>query len=238
MREITFFLFTLLLLTSSCNNDDDRPCLSGNGQEDNFSFTTNNFNRVDLLCEADVFFGKGQPRQVDARGFSNIINALRINAQDRLLEIDSRRCVVPGDQPKVFLTIPEIDGLSITGSGNITSDERFFSGDLDLLLLGSGNMDIATDVNDLEATLTGSGNMELEGTADLAYFYLAGSGNMEAFDMRVREAEIELIGSGDIEIYARDFLLITLSGSGNVYFKGDPVLDIVITGSGEVIDAN
>jgi DUF4097 and DUF4098 domain-containing protein YvlB len=77
-------------------------------------------------------------------------------------------------------------------------------------------MDIAADANQLEAILTGSGNMELEGTAGLAYFYHTGSGKINGFDMRANEAEIELIGSGNIEIDVRDYLKVTLTGSGNV----------------------
>jgi hypothetical protein len=236
MKYFLFFLFLGLFL-SACNQDDD-ICLVGNGLEENFDFATYNYERVDLLCEADVFVRKGMPHQVDARGFLNVINALQVRVRNRLLEIDSRRCIVPGDQPKLFLTMPEIAGLTLTGSGTINSDERFYSGSLDLNLFGSGDMDIAADANQLEAILTGSGNMELEGTAGLAYFYHTGSGNINGFDMRANEAEIELIGSGNIEIDVRDYLKVTLTGSGNVFYKGDPVLDLVITGSGNVIDAN
>jgi hypothetical protein len=51
----------------------------------------------------------------------------------------------------------------------------------------------------------------------------------------VKEADVEITGSGDAHLQVANLLKARISGSGEVYYKGNPQLDTKITGSGKVI---
>ena len=59
-----------------------------------------------------------------------------------------------------------------------------------------------------------------------------------AFDFLVNDCNIEIEGSGDVEVSCSDNLNVEIDGSANVYYKGTPTIDTDIRGSGYVIQSN
>jgi len=65
---------------------------------------------------------------------------------------------------------------------------------------------------------------------------LTGSGSILAREFYTDNANVDLTGSGSVEVYTTDFLEVRLTGSGIVYYYGNPVNVVKeITGSGSVI---
>ena len=124
------------------------------------------------------------------------------------------------------------------GSGDITSTNVLVADRLFLYLDGSGDIDVELDVLDLEASLMGSGDMDLYGIVDNQFITVNGSGDLQAFNLESLNSEVEVRGSGNVEVRAVDELDVLIRGSGSVYYKGRPNLKFSITGSGALINAN
>jgi hypothetical protein len=135
----------------------------------------------------------------------------------------------------VKVTVKELSGLSIAGSGNVEFKSDLKTGDFDLDLSGSANIvcpNIAA--NELDIDLAGSGNIriggELESELEIS---IAGSGNVDCADLKAKEVEVKIAGSGDVKVWATDELESNIVGSGNVYYKGRPLVDAETSGSGK-----
>ena len=72
------------------------------------------------------------------------------------------------------------------------------------------------------------------GTADDLDVIIRGSGDVKAFDLEVIRANVNVGGSGDVELNVTEFLEVTINGSGDVFFEGNPQVDVTINGSGDV----
>ena len=119
---------------------------------------------------------------------------------------------------RIFITLPDFDLINISGSGEIISETFLNVDDIDLTISGSGDIDLGIEADDIKSSISGSGNILLEGTADEIDFRISGSGDYGAFNLDSNRAYIEIIGSGDAEVYVGEQLDVKISGSVDVMY--------------------
>ncbi|MCB0570733.1 MAG: DUF2807 domain-containing protein [Phaeodactylibacter sp.] len=245
MKRI-FWIISALAITISAagcfidldDDDDFFGCVNGEGPSVTRTISISDFDGIELAISADVFITQGPVQDVVVEGKSNIIDELERDVHNGVWRIEFDRCVRDIGTLRVFITMPELTSLRVSGSGDIISENTFVTNDLEFNIPGSGNIDLAVEADDIDGELSGSGRLLLEGTADEVKYRISGSGDVRAFNLDCRTADISIPGSGDCEVTVSEFLKVRISGSGDVFFKGNPSLDVNITGSGNVIDAN
>lgn len=140
----------------------------------------------------------------------------------------------------IYITTPVINGLGISGSGDIIAENEIKTKMLDLGVSGSGNVKLMElSAERVKTTISGSGNIILAGKAvaqDVSAA-ISGSGSLKAIDFAAEDVSVKISGSGNVEIEAQKNLYIRLAGSGNVTYKGRPLIDQSIAGSGKVRSA-
>jgi putative autotransporter adhesin-like protein len=231
----------ILLISSGCGLNDDEGlfgCINGEGETITEELALSDFSKIKLKVSADVYVTQGDFQKVEVKGQQNIIHQLDLDVNGETWEIEFDDCVRNYNDLKIYITIPEIKELNISGSGMIYGENDFAVGDLRLRISGSGDIDLIVDANDIDSKISGSGKIKLGGTTNRFKLAISGSGDYRTFDLGSEDGEIEISGSGDAEVNVSDELDIDISGSGDVYYKGAPALRIDISGSGNVIDAN
>lgn len=242
MKWMPAFLLMALTL-NSCIIDFDgdgigNNCIRGSGPSVVEVLNMNEFDGLSLRVSANVFITQGPVFEVRAEGQANVIRELELDVRNGFWEIEFDRCVRNEDDLRIYITMPVITELQISGSGDIFGENIFITDDIDLRVSGSGNMDLALEADDINATISGSGDIRLEGTADDLNIQVAGSGDVFAFDLAASSADVNIRGSGDVEVFLSSALDVRISGSGDVFYKGNPLIDSRISGSGRIIDAN
>lgn len=230
-------------LTPACfiDVDDDGlsvGCINGSGAIVSQDLDLPDFDAVHLAMSGEVYITQGSEQSVRVEGKQNIIDELDLSVSNGRWTIETDRCVRDLNDFKVFITMPDITELSISGSGDIFGENFFVVQDITLRITGSGDMDLGLEADDVDVDITGSGNMTLEGAGDFLDARISGSGDIRAFDLQVARAKFNISGSGDAEITVADELDVRISGSGDVKYKGNPSVDVSISGSGRVVDAN
>lgn len=137
----------------------------------------------------------------------------------------------------VYITMPELNGLGVSGSGKAEIKETVKTDDLNLSVSGSGKI-YASDisVSDLVCSISGSGDISLGGTgsSSRADISISGSGNYFGDSFKIGSAEIHISGSGNCTCNVTESLRASVSGSGNVTYEGNPKVDAHVSGSGKV----
>jgi len=247
MKNYKWHLPALLLLCflSSCivevNTDDDddfQGCTSGRNETVTQVLDLNTFDGIKLKIDADVFINQGDEQRVEVEAQQNIIDLIETDVQGRTWEIEFDDCVRQHNSIKIYITIPSIDLITISGSGFVRGENTFTVEDIDLRINGSGDIDLALEADEVDGEITGSGKIILEGSTREFDLSIAGSGDYSTFDLDAQRGDIKITGSGDAEVYVAEFLDIRISGSGDVFYKGFPNLNVEINGSGRVVDAN
>jgi len=166
-------------------------------------------NKVEIDCSDDTF---------DRLTFDERGGELLIRSRDRGWNWRA----FGGRDITIYVTMKNIDAISLSGSGDLIGENKFETRDLEVVLSGAGNVEIDTESDDLELKISGSGNIEMVGSARDVSARISGSGKIEAERLKVKSLDAKISGSGNIYITAEEEIYASISGSGNVYFKGDP----------------
>ncbi len=115
----------------------------------------------------------------------------------------------------VSIDLPEMPRLSSQGGSDVT-----------LLHLQQRELDL---------NIVGSGDIEASGQVDLLVVKIAGSGTVDARELRADEARLAIAGSGDITAFVRADVSAEIAGSGDIVIHGNPSSrDSQVMGSGRI----
>jgi hypothetical protein len=229
---IHLLLFVSAVSFTSCRKDwngvrGDGPILT----EDRI---VSSFHGVEYHLEGDVNIRRDSVFSVTVSSYGNYLPLIRTEVIGGKLIISSSKSL-RDNEITVDVAMPSLDHLSLSGSGDIRTIDRFADASLYVNLSGSGKVSYFGDVNDLRANISGSGTMDLDGTAEDATMTMSGSGKIAAYGMIVNNNTATISGSGNIETFVSQHLDATISGSGTIRYHGNPSVTTHISGSGSVV---
>jgi hypothetical protein len=245
MKLLNLSIVAILIASLSFTScDKEVICTDGDGAIITKTLSIADFTGIDLEEAGDVIISQGATQEVVVTGHSNIVNKLKTDVSGDIWKIDLGRGCFDNYELTIMVTVPDLETVRLSGSGNITVND--FTGqnnDLELDISGSGEMFLNTfnSPNNLNVNISGSGAItfyeEITGVNKLD-LRISGSGEFYGFLVNADECKIKVSGSGDCEVSVNDELDVNISGSGNVYYKGNPTLTQHISGSGTLINAN
>ena len=112
--------------------------------------------------------------------------------------------------------------MNLSGSGKVIGEGTFDTGDLDLGVSGSGDLELDVEADNIDTGISGSGDIELTGSAKEHAVSISGSGRLDAEDLEAETYRIRISGSGSCRINVSEEIDSRVSGSGSIYYKGSP----------------
>ncbi|MCE1198202.1 MAG: DUF2807 domain-containing protein [Marinilabiliales bacterium] len=137
----------------------------------------------------------------------------------------------------VYVSMPQIDALSQSGSGTILAEGNLTSRILELYDSGSGSIQLLhLKADKISATVAGSGMIQLDGQATNEEFKMmvSGSGSVKAPSFKSKHVSVIITGSGNCIVHAEESLHCKIAGSGGVTYYGNPSIEQTLIGSGKV----
>lgn len=206
--------------------------------------TVETFTKISFRVPGKLYLKQGPVQKVEMEGDAEVLKEIETEVSGGRLSIGKEnfnwKMWNNWDDKKitVYITVKDIDAISVSGSGNLIGEGRFKSEDLALNVSGSGSMKIEADVNrKLGANVSGSGNINMKGTARSFESQVSGSGRVDV-DVEIAEyAETNVSGSGKIVASGKaNEIKAVISGSGQVLAANLEVekCDVRISGSGDV----
>ncbi len=196
-----------------------------------------NFHQVDLSGIGDIILTQGDQEALTIDAEDNLMPLLRSDVQNGTLflglkDTTGRQNIMPTKPITFKLSVKNLDGVSISGSGSLQADS-LKSTNLDLHASGSGKFIIhSLTADSLNTTISGSGDGEMAGEVKDQSITLSGSGNYQAGDLKSETCRITISGAGKMTVWATNTLDVRISGSGDVSYYGNPTLTKDISGSG------
>ena len=200
------------------------------------------FNRVSFGISGNLNIKIGPEFSVVLEGNKNDIEEVITELSDDRLIIkqESWRFNLK-EKVNVYITMPEVEGLSVSGSGKAEILDAVKEADeLSLSVSGSGKLVTAELVADeLKCNISGSGDIIIGsgGNADRGEISISGSGGYRGENFEIDHLAISVSGSGSCYCKVGDSLEARISGSGNVTYTGNPKIDARVSGSGRVRSA-
>lgn len=222
---------------TACGHDrgeDAGPMVSRN-------YAIGNFQEIEVAGPYEVEIRTGGAASAKAEGSEKLLAKTRVEVKDGKLMIGP-----DGDhgtfhfgwstrgKAKFVVTVPQLSGATIAGSGDIQVDKVQGDG-FQGAVAGSGDIDIhQIQVQSLKLSIAGSGSVKAaSGTAQGGKFDIAGSGDLDLSNVDTKEMQISIAGSGDLQAHSTGSAQITIMGSGNATISGGAKCQVTKMGSGE-----
>ena len=203
------------------------------------------FDEIQMRVGGKVYVTQGDKNEVILEGDKEFLEDIRTEVEGGRLVIKNRRdrgwrfWRSSRDRLTVYITIKELKGAYVSGSGDIIGKNHFNTKDFTASISGSGDIELDIDAEYISSRISGSGNIELEGKSDRAKLSISGSGKYFAEKLVVRDYQISMSGSGRGSINVEGDLDVKISGSGKVYYLGRPTsFSSNVAGSGTVRKIN
>jgi hypothetical protein len=192
------------------------------------------FDQIALKGSGKVILSRALKQSVRIRTDDNLMPYIQTKVENGKLVISHERKNIKPTVLTFHVAASNLEGVSISGSGNISGNEEFISNSFYADIAGSGDIAMKVIARHLKSNISGSGSIFLSGSANFYDSNITGSGNVDAFDLQTREASVAITGSGNCRIGVSDILRAKITGSGDVLYKGYPQISQSITGSGKV----
>ena len=192
------------------------------------------FNSVHLKGSGNVVLTQGEQQSLLIKTDDNIMPLIETDVSGNKLTISHGNHHLRPTSFEVYITLENLEGVRISGSGDIIGKGRFVTDTLFTEISGSGDMDLEVETGLLETKISGSGSIHLSGKAEDYTVSISGSGKINAFDVDAKHVSVKISGSGDCRVSATESLDAKISGSGDVYYRGRPQINAKISGSGSL----
>jgi hypothetical protein len=197
------------------------------------------FTRVSFGVAGDLYVNIGPEYKLVIEGDRKILDEIEtVVSGDRLtIKKENWRFSINDEKVTINLTMPEIEGLGVSGSGKAQILDPVKADKLNLSVSGSGKLMTADlNVDDFSCGISGSGDIILDsgGSIDDGNIVISGSGSFSGENVEIDHLRVSVSGSGNCHCKAGDSLTASISGSGNVTYAGNPKVDARVSGSGHV----
>jgi hypothetical protein len=220
------------------------------------------FTKISFRVPGKLYLKQGSEQKVELEGNSDILEKIETKVSAGRLTIGRENenwkywNWERDDKIVVYITMKDIEGLSVSGSGDLIGEGRLKTNDLSLNVSGSGSLALDADASGLlTADVSGSGRLTFAGTCKNIESKVSGSGKVELNITSADRAEVGISGSGKIiakgnakeiranisgsgEVLASELQVdrceVKISGSGDVEVNVKSELDANISGSGSV----
>lgn len=197
------------------------------------------FTDVETKGSFNVLITQGNEYSVVLKGGKNILGVIEttVKSKQLLIKVKSGRSIPSSAEITVYITMPEVHDLEVSGSGDIELENDLITTDINLKVSGSGNIRVPyLEATNLDAKISGSGRIEVEGgKVHRENLNIKGSGDIDAYDLMANKAKVKITGSGNVYVYVVEHLDVEITGSGDVHYRGDPTVETRVSGSGRVI---
>jgi hypothetical protein len=251
MKRIFTTLFLLAFLISFAQKREKRSVSS--------------FTKLSFRTAGKLYLKQGNTNSVELEGDPEVLAKIETEVEGDKLSIGPKsengwfnwnwRDWNDSEKIVAYVTMKDIEGVYVSGSGDLIAETKLTGNDMELKVSGSGNLTAEIDAEDVDANVSGSGDLTLSGkmrsldsgisgsgkimfngsVVDFVDASISGSGRFEATGT-AREIKSTISGSGRVN--AVDLVVdrcnVRISGSGSVQVNVKTSIDASISGSGSL----
>lgn len=211
--------FAALAILSACLISCSKDRLTASGDKSSEERNVKQFTGIESSGANDIHISYGAEFKVVLKGSDNLLPYFKTEVFGNTLRLGYERVNVRHDDVEVYVTLPAVHYLSLSGSGDVDIKGTF------------------PELNTLQLQISGSAEVDVENPiyARELLVKISGSGEADLKRVESKTAELSISGSGEAKIGNAEQLKARISGSGKIYYAGNPQIDSQISGSGKLV---
>jgi len=232
----SLIIAALLLILTSCVDGQFYRTVRGNGNVVKKERPASYFDGISVSTGIDVYLSQGDGEKIIVEADENLHDYLVTEVKDRTLRIYFDNVSIrSAERKRVYVTMKDVTKLKTSSAGDIIGETPVKCGDILLESSSAGNIRLELYARNVNVKISSSGDISLTGEAETLNADLSSAGDLNAWDFKVKDADIDVSSAGDADIYVTHKLVARVSSAGDVRYAGEPeIIDARTSSAGTV----
>jgi hypothetical protein len=223
MKSLKILTIAIAIISiSSCTDAQFRPTVRGNGHVIKKDRQTESFTGIKVSSGIDVYLKQGSDLSVTVEADENLHEYIMTEVKNGVLDVYADANIRDAERKRVYVTIKDVKSIMTTSAGDVVGESPFKADKLELSASSAGNIKIEVTAKDIRLDISSSGDITLDGEAETLDGNLSSAGDLNAFNLKVKEANISASSAGDADVNVSEKLTARASSAGDINYMGDP----------------
>ena len=216
------FVLILCLAITACADGQIRKTVYGNGKVVSKDRTPGQASGIRVSTGIDVYLTQGNNLKLVVEADENLHEYIITEVKNGVLYVYADANIRDAEMKRVYVTLKEINSVGTSSAGDVIGETPVETDDLRLSASSAGDIKLEVYANNIDANISSSGDVTLNGEADVLEADLSSAGDLNAYNLRVKEADISVSSAGGADIFVTEKLTARASSAGEINYKGDP----------------
>jgi len=238
-----FLLSASLAMPLACKKENLCDCFKSTGKIITENRAVSLVNRIFLDDNINLVLTSGDTAMLRVEAGKNLLPLIKTTIEGDEIHIrNDNRCNWVRSykhKPTVYLTLPLVDFIYYSGSGDISMSNTFTSDTIAVNSWdGSGTINLDLNCRATHLNLhTGPADINVKGSASQSYIWCAGNGMLHGENFITGYTYIEHKGTGNCYLNVTHELHAIIHWTGSIYYSGHPQIVVPqISGKGKLIE--
>jgi len=236
MKSLRILPIAIVILTiSSCTQGQIRKTVYGNNDVVTRERSTESFSGIRVSTGIDVYLKQGNNESLSVEADENLHEYIITEVRQGVLHVYTDANIRKAERKRVYVTMKKIESVKTASAGDVIGETAIKSDKLELSASSAGDIKLEVYAREIEVSTSSSGDITLTGEADKLEADLSSAGDLNAYNLKVREANISVSSAGDADIYVTEKLVARASSAGDINYKGNPkYIDVHTSSAGGI----
>jgi Putative auto-transporter adhesin, head GIN domain len=223
MKNVKYLMVIVLCLAvAGCVNCQTRKTVYGDKNVVKKERPAGDFTGVSTSSAIDIMLTQGDKNSITVEADENLHEYIITEIKDGRLHVYTDANIRNAEMKRIYVTMKEVDYVGSTSAGDVIGLTPVKSDRLKVSATSAGDVKLEVYARELDVHGSSAGDITLSGEAETLEADLSSAGDLNAYNLKVKEADVNVSSSGDADIYVTDKLTARASSAGDVNYKGDP----------------
>jgi uncharacterized protein YxeA len=194
----------------------------GNGDVVKKERTTTSFDGIRVSAGINVYLKQGDKESITVEADENLHEYILTEIRDGVLHVYTETNIREAKMKRVYVTMKEVTSLKTSSAGDIIGETSIKGNDFKISASSAGNIRLEIYAKRIEVNISSSGDVSLSGEAETLKADLSSAGNLEAYNLKVKEADVSVSSAGDARVNVSEKITARASSAGDISYQGDP----------------
>lgn len=217
-----FATIIVLAAITSCVNGQWNKTVYGNGHVITKERDAKSFDGLKVSSGVDVFLKQGDTEKITVEADENIHEYIITEVRDGVLNVYSEGNIRKAERERVYVTMKNVNSVRTTSAGDVTCETPIKTDRMELSASSAGDIKMELYAKEVEINISSSGDISVTGEADKMEADLSSAGDLNAYDLKVREADISVSSAGNADVNVSERITARASSAGDINYMGNP----------------
>ena len=223
MKSLRILMIAVICLgVTSCLNAQFRKTVKGDGNVVKKERTATPFDGLRVSTGIDVYLKQGDKESITLEADENLHEYIITEIKDGVLHVYTDANIWSAKMKRVYVTMKNVTSLRTSSAGDIIGETPVKGTDIEISVSSAGNIRLEVFARELEVSISSSGDVSLSGEAETLNADLSSAGDLEAYNLKVKNADISVSSAGDAKVSVSEKIKARASSAGDISYQGDP----------------